>query len=147
MGFPVQHGDCREGHVSPENMAWQNMRRRCNDRSRPEWPRYGGRGIRVCERWGTFENFLADMGRKPSPQHSLDRIDNDGDYEPGNCRWATAREQTLNSRHARMITFGERTLCLKDWGRVTGLGSNLLWRRLSLGWSVERALTAPKRRW
>ena len=74
------------------------MRRRCSNPKSIGFKSYGGRGIRVCERWDTFANFLADMGRKPSARHSIDRIDNDGDYEPDNCKWSTPKEQASNRR-------------------------------------------------
>lgn len=93
----------RHGHTSggrsPEFRCWLGMRIRCHYPNKREWKWYGGRGITVCERWRqSFENFLADMGPKPSPEHTLDRINNDGNYEPGNCRWATEDEQRANKR-------------------------------------------------
>ena len=82
----------------PEYRVWWSMRNRCEMPNHPRFTSYGGRGIGVCERWKTFANFFADMGPRPAPGLSLDRIDNDGNYEPGNCRWATSKEQSANRR-------------------------------------------------
>jgi hypothetical protein len=82
----------------PEVTVWRGMVSRCTNQNATDYPRYGGRGIMVCDRWRLFANFFADMGERPSPKHSIDRIDNDGNYEPDNCRWATASEQRLNQR-------------------------------------------------
>lgn len=105
-----------------EHGIWSNMKRRCEDPKSPKYPRYGGRGIRVCECWReSFVAFVGDMGLRPSPRHSIDRIDNDGNYEPGNCRWASAKQQVLNSSIVRMITIDDKTLCIKDWEMFLGV--------------------------
>jgi hypothetical protein len=89
------HGDSG----SPEHQTWQRMKRRCDNEKGNRWEHYGGRGIKVCDRWlHSYENFLNDMGRKPSPKHSIDRIDVNGNYEPSNCRWSTPKEQSNNTR-------------------------------------------------
>lgn len=94
----ARHGHARKGAVTPIFVCWQAMIARCTRKKHPSYANYGGRGINVCDRWLTFENFLQDMGERPSVRHSLDRIDVNGDYEPANCRWATRRVQRLNQR-------------------------------------------------
>lgn len=92
------HGDTAGGRKSPEHTAWAHMRDRCSNARHPQFKDYGGRGIAVCDRWGDYRNFLADMGRRPSAKHSLDRIDVNGNYEPNNCRWTTKDVQQHNQR-------------------------------------------------
>ena len=101
-----RHKECRHLNgkrtPTPEYRTWQAMRNRVANLNSADYPYYGGRGIRVCQRWGQYENFLEDMGRRPSPQHTLDRINSDGDYEPSNCRWATRKTQAQNRPYAKV---------------------------------------------
>jgi hypothetical protein len=124
--------------------AWFQMLKRCTDPSTKHYDRYGGRGITVCERWRSLENFLADMGKRPSPRHSIDRIDNNGNYEPSNCRWATMSVQKRNYSRNRFYSYSGKTLCLKDWSREMGIHMNTLRSRLDkMGWSFEQSITTP----
>jgi hypothetical protein len=120
-------------------IAWSDMRQRCLNPHHKNFDRYGGRGIRICDRWNEFANFLADMGEPPVGMW-LDRENNDGHYEPSNCRWQTATEQQQNRSDNHLITWQGETLCVHEWGRRTGLG-NTLSHRLRRGWPVQRALT------
>jgi hypothetical protein len=133
------HGDV----YSPEWRAWCTMRRRCNDPNIWNYKNYGGRGITVCERWLTYANFLADMGRRPTPKHTIDRIDNDTGYSPDNCRWATAVEQQRNNRRTHFLTYNGQTHCIRDWAKIVGLTEDAIGCRIHRGWSVEDTLTRP----
>jgi hypothetical protein len=129
--------------ASREYRIWQGMHARCNNLELEKYHCYGGRGIRVCERWASFAAFIEDMGMSSSPKHEIERIDNNGHYEPGNCRWATRKEQMRNTRKNRLITFRGETLPLIVWSERTGLSVSAITHRLKVGWSVELALTTP----
>lgn len=120
------------------------MRQRCSNSNTVGWSSYGGRGIRVCKRWQVFENFLNDMGPKPSAAHTLDRRKVNGNYTPGNCRWAVKLEQARNCRNNRFVRFQGKTRCLSEWAEITGLSACLIRARLNLGWSTKRTLTVPR---
>lgn len=128
---------------SPEWKSWAHMRSRCNNPDDPSYPDYGGRGIRVCKRWDGFPSFFKDMGFKPSRGHSIHRVNNDDNYSPNNCRWATKLEQAQNKRNNRFLTFQGKTLCMAEWGRVMGFGTSVISQRLRYGWTVERAVGTP----
>jgi hypothetical protein len=133
---------------TPEHQAWGSMKVRCTDPNDRSYANYGGRGITVCGRWAdSFEAFFADVGPRTSPDHSLDRIDNDKGYEPGNVRWATPTMQGRNRRTNRMISFNGTTQCLQDWADGMAIDKNTLVARLNkYGWALDRALTTPARK-
>jgi hypothetical protein len=119
---------------------WNNMKARCFNPAVKFFHSYGGRGITVCERWMAFENFLADMGYPPTRQHSLDRIDVNGNYEPGNCRWATQREQANNKRGNVPLTVNGVTRTLAEWSHVTGHPLQTIYARYRRGWEPEKLI-------
>lgn len=128
----------------PEWRVWHNMVRRCTDPNLSHYKHYGGRGIRVCERWNNYANFIADMGHRPTPTHSLDRIDNDGDYEPSNCRWATPEEQVRNRSDNVWVEFDGRRRKLIELCDKYGIKPRLVRDRMrKYGWPLEKALTTP----
>lgn len=144
----TRHGHNKVGERSSEYRIWALMKDRCNNPKSRAYKDYGGRGIRVHPAWeNSFEQFLKDVGSRPHPGLSLDRFpDKNGNYEPGNVRWATRDEQANNTRKNRLITFNGLTKTLSQWGRITGLRPGLIAQRLdALGWTVERALTQSKR--
>ena len=139
----------RRGHgkkraIIPEYYTWSGMRSRCNNRSSVAWANYGGRGIKVCDRWEkSFDSFLLDMGRRPKWASSIDRINNSGDYEPGNCRWANHETQSNNKRGVYRFIYDGEKKGLAAWGRdrrcatsATGIRRRLSWR-----WTFAQALT------
>lgn len=133
-----------------EYRAWRNMRDRCLNPKHPRYLRYGGRGINVCDRWlNSFESFLADLGPAPSPRHTVDRRNNDGHYEPDNCRWATYKEQANNQSSNAMVTYQGETHSVSEWYERLELGAKglklrcILSRIRNLGWPPESAFNEP----
>ena len=129
-----------------EYRAWADMRRRCNNPNRPQYARYGGRGIKVCDRWQTsFADFYADVGPAPSKEHILDRVDNDGNYEPGNVRWASARDSTNNREVTLHVEVDGMQLPVTVAAELLGCTDAALRARLKKGDSPERAGRAPRK--
>lgn len=127
----------------PEYGVWLTMRRRCDLPTSTDYHRYGARGISVCERWKDFGAFLADMGRRPSVDHTIERVDNLGNYEPGNVRWATRIDQANNRRSNHLLAHRGQTRTVAEWARISGLKAATLFRRIRVGWDVSRAITEP----
>lgn len=129
----------------PEYSLWCQMRARCQRQSHEAYHNYGGRGIRVCDRWQDFSAFLEDMGPRPGKGYTVDRIDNNKNYEPGNCRWATRAQQSRNSRQVKPVTWNGETLPLGDWADRFGVPLERLRTRVSRGMDVESAANAIKK--
>lgn len=137
----LKHGhNRREDGPSPTYRSWINMMTRCYNHKAEKYQRYGGRGITVCERWHDFKNFLEDMGVRPEGK-TLDRKDVNGNYEPGNCKWATDEEQAQNTERAAMLTVGGVTKHLKEWAEDTGIPYFTLFKRVQAGWDPERTIS------
>ena len=123
--------------------SWRSMVYRCTNPNRPEYPRYGGRGIMVCEKWLSFDSFLLDMGVCPSKKHTIERIDNDKGYNPDNCKWATYIENLNNKSTTVKYTHNGQTMSIAQWARTKGFSRGKLWKRLHRGWSFEKAINKP----
>ena len=137
----------KEGGMSKEYRTWTNLKSRCNNPKSSKYATYGGRGISVCAAWNqSFEAFYADMGAAPDGC-SLDRIDPNGKYEPGNCRWVTQTDQCNNRRNNRRLTIGDRTMTAAQWAQEPGaVVARVIYERLSAGWEASRAVFAPTRK-
>ena len=133
------HGHSGRGKRSPTYQSWLCMKGRCQNPNVPYYQRYGGRGIMVCERWQTFENFLDDMGERP-PGSSIERIDNNLGYFPGNCKWALIRDQQNNMRSNRHLAFCGLNLTLAEWARKLALHPHTISGRLAQGYTVKQTL-------
>jgi hypothetical protein len=138
--FFTIHGHCKDETVSVEYRAWLNMRSRCYNPTYIHYHRYGERGIKVCNRWrNSFPNFLADMGKRPSPAHSLDRIDNDKSYSPENCQWATRKEQQRNRHDNALVEWNGEIKGMSDWADLWGMARQTLYERIvRRKWPPER---------
>lgn len=135
----TKHGEnTKQGKKTKEYRTWDHMIQRCTNTNKPEYERYWGRGIKVCDRWRTYTLFLEDMGRAPSNKHSIDRINNDGNYEPGNCRWATPTEQVNNRCNTVWIEYKGERKTLTQWSRHLGINTGTLKFRLR-NWSIDKA--------
>lgn len=142
-----KHGCGISGNQAPEYKSWISMRQRCCNQNDEHYPSYGGRGIQVCDRWReSFENFLQDMGPRPYTK-TIGRIDNDGNYEPSNCQWQDSAEQSGNKRNSKLITFNGETACLARMAEKHNIPKGIAKQRISRGWSIERALSTPPRRY
>lgn len=144
-GVRLKHGHDRKGKSTREYQTWYRIKQRCYNPNEPRYAHYGGRGIKMCKRWfDSFEAFYQDMGNRP-PGTSIDRFpNNDGDYEPGNCRWATPKQQANNMRVNVWFTLGSKTMTQRQWEESMGFRSGAIKERLRRGWSVQDALTIPK---
>src|SRR3990167_4481698 len=146
----LRHGHAGNAHkgIKPSSTytIWRGMLVRCTKPKSQAFSQYGARGITVCEHWHKFENFLADMGKRPSAKHSIDRIDGDGNYEPNNCRWATSIEQQTNRSVTRRIPYRRKVYSLAALARLAGCSEETLRFRIKTGWSIERAVKTPVRR-
>jgi predicted RNA-binding Zn-ribbon protein involved in translation (DUF1610 family) len=131
---------------SKEYKIWKDTKKRCYNKNNKDYYRYGGRGITVCDRWlNSFENFLADMGECPKG-YSIDRINNNGDYCPENCRWSTSKEQANNRSNNISLTICNKTMSLKDWCQDTGQNYMTVYTRLNRGWTPEQAIFGKRKR-
>ena len=142
-GNNTNHGHTKNGRWSQAYRSWAAMMHRCTNPRDEGYHNYGGRGIRVCNMWLKFDNFLKDMCDPPTQHHSIDRIDNNGDYCKENCRWATPQQQARNKRNNHLETYDGKTQCLAAWAEETGISPQILWKRFNRGWSPEKALTTP----
>lgn len=127
-----------------EYVAWRGMLARCFNKNSPNYKNYGGRGITVCADWLKFENFISDMGNKPTVEHSIDRYPNvNGNYQPDNCRWATNAEQQRNRRSNVKFTYKGKTQCLTEWAEEYGMSRKTCTQRFNKGWPIDKILETP----
>jgi hypothetical protein len=142
-----KHGHSTREYKSPTYRSWLSMIDRCCNSNNPKYEYYGGRGIKVCDRWKEFTNFLNDMGKRPSLKVSIDRYpDKNGNYELENCRWSSDIDQQRNMRSNDLITYNGEIHCRTEWAEIIGITPDSLRDRLRQGWTIERALTTECKR-
>jgi len=130
----------------PEYKIWVNIKQRCTNPNSSGFKRYGNRGITICEKWyNSFAAFFKDMGNRPSPEHTIERIDNNKGYSPDNCKWATKKEQANNRRNNHFITLYGWTLTIAQWSRFVNIGQSIICDRISEGWPPSKAIFTPVR--
>lgn len=138
------HGQSGKTTRTPEYYIWTTMKHRCLAPTDKQYARYGGRGIIVCDRWrDSFEAFFEDMGKRPSPAHSIEREDVNGNYEPGNCVWATAKEQARNRTNSMLVTINGETRPMIEWAEINGVPYQTAFGRTKKGWDPIEAVTTP----
>lgn len=136
------HGRTTHGlSKTPEYRVWSLMKSRCENKNSSGYFKYGAKGIKVCHRWRKFETFFVDMGERPSPKHSIDRIDSSKGYFQKNCRWATAEQQNNNRGNNKHCTINGVTKTIGQWCRFFRIGDNTVWNRIRRGWSFEKAVS------
>ena len=140
MSFVKRHGLTD----TPTHISWVNMNHRCGNSNATQYRYYGGKGISICERWKSFEAFLADMGERPDGT-TLDRIDNSKDYSPDNCVWSSRKQQSRNRSMNIQLSFNGKTQIVSEWSAETYIPYKTLLNRIHKGWSAQKALTQPVR--
>lgn len=133
--------------AKPEYLIWIKIKHRCNNPKDRQYPNYGGRGILLCKKWLDFEEFSKDMGPRPGPKHTIDRINNNGNYEPGNCRWATKKEQNNNKRNNVLVEIGSEIKTIAGWAAASGLRHSTILERHKRGWvgfDLIKPVNSPK---
>jgi len=146
-GLRMSHGQSTVEATTPEYRAWTNMKNRCLNPKCEMFYRYGGRGIKVCDRWlHSFKNFFADMGIKPTRKHSIERKNLNGDYKPSNCNWVTSRIQALNTSKNRFVRFNGERMAISQFCDRFGFCRSAIHSRIKRGWSMGRALKTPNQK-
>lgn len=131
--------------INPTYRSWCAMKKRCQNPNTWGYKYYGARGIKVCDRWQSYDAFLEDMGKRPDGA-TIERIDTNGNYEPSNCKWLAGAEQTKNRRMSIILTHGGKSQCVADWVRELGVSGSAFYARVARGWSVEKIFSTPFKR-